>query len=256
MTEQDMSKEALNRVFANFHTLSEEELAAIAENEKKRQQVEGNKWVAESNSIANVPKRFWNVRFSDYPSEQTDKAKKLCLEEDSDHIFILFGSTGLGKTTTLCSAIHERAYEGLGDSYYFSMRYLEVELRVCRTYGAEKNEKDFLTELSETPFLCIDEVGTCPNRREESNFLNQIIELRYNNKLPTWLATNLSPINFKALLCDEDISGISPEERAKWSERKDKEVPILNRIKSVARISTLKGESFREVYNGDNNNKQ
>jgi len=200
-----------------------------------------------SNDIANVPKRFHTVRFSDHPEEFTEKARQLCLDKNSDRILLLFGSVGRGKTTLLCSAIHERAYEGLNGSLYYSMLNLEMDLRRCRNFAHEDDERKFINELSEIPFLCIDEVGACLDRREEAYFLRRVLCQRYDNQLPTWIATNLSPSSFKALLCNIDLEGKTQEERKEICDRLDKENVVLNRIKSVVIPLRMVGESYRSV---------
>lgn len=223
--------------------------AEYAEKERKRLHEEGLMRVEASNKNSDVPRRFWDASFSKYPSKISDKARALCLKENSDTIFILYGSTGRGKTTTLCSAIHARAYEGIGGSYYFTMRNLEMKLRKCRTYGTDEDEETFMRHLSNYPFLCLDEVGTCFNSSDEVAFLINLISARYDNCLPTWIATNLTPMEFKAYLCNVDIKGKTEKELIELSDNLTKNVVILNRIKSVAVEETLVGESYRGVQN-------
>ena len=228
--------------------------AEFNERERQRMHDEGLARVDTSNKLAEVPKRYWDASFSKYPSEISEEARALCLKEDSDTIFILYGTTGRGKTTTLCSAIHARAYAGICGSFYFTMRNLEMRLRKCRTYGTDEDEETFMRHLSNIPFLCLDEVGTCLNKVDEVNFLRNIISARYDNMLPTWIATNLTPIEFKAYLSGVDITGKSREELKQLNDDLVKNVVILNRIKSVAVEKTLVGESFRGVQNADRSN--
>ena len=235
--------------------ITPEKEAEFAAKERQRLHEEALDRVRTSNETAEVPKRFWDASFSKYPSEISDKARELCLKENSDTIFILYGTTGRGKTTTLCSAIHARAYEGICGSYYFTMRNLEMMLRRCRTYGTDEDEVTFMRHMSNYPFLCLDEVGTCQNRMEEAGFLMNLISARYDNCLPTWIATNLTPIEFKAYLCGIDITGKSREELIELGENLVKNVVILNRIKSVAVEETLVGESYRGVQNDNTENK-
>ena len=226
-----------------------------AEYEKKEQaRLEQEAWkrIEVSNDFSGLPKRYWTCRFGDFNyTKETAKAKELCLLDNTDTVLLLFGSTGRGKTTTLASAIHERAYNSIEGSKYFNVRDLELKLRKYRNFNSDEDEETFIRRMSNYPFLCIDEVGTCPNRKEESDFLCEVIGARFDNKLPTWIATNLAPVDFKALICNEDISGKTVEELVSWSEKKDMEHPILNRIKSVAVPLVLVGESFRGVSNGN-----
>ena len=219
-----------------------------AEFEKKEQErlnQEAQTRVNNSNDYSGLPRRFWTCRFGDfnYTKESTD-AKLLCVKKNTDAVLLMFGSTGRGKTTMLASAIHERAWNGLDGSRYFNIRDLELKLRKCRNFNTDEDEETFIRRLSNYPFLC-------PNRKEESDFLCEVIGARYDNKLPTWIATNLAPVDFKALISNEDISGKTKEELVAWSEKKDMEHPILNRIKSVAIPLVLTGESYRSAANGN-----
>lgn len=253
MSAEDVIGQKLKLLSKTVEPTPESE-AAYLEREKQRVHLEGLERVEASNKLADVPKRYWDASFSKYPSEISEEARALCLKEDTDTIFILYGSTGRGKTTTLCSAIHARAYAGICGSFYFTMRNLEMKLRKCRTYGTDEDEEAFMRHLSNIPFLCLDEVGTCYNHAEEVNFLSTLLSARYDNCLPTWIATNLTPIEFKAYMCNLDISGKSREELQKLSEELVNNVVILNRIKSVAVEKTLVGESFRGVQNADRSN--
>lgn len=239
--------------------ITPEKEAKYAEEERKRKLEDALDRVEASNRNAEVPKRFWDASFSKYPSEISEEARELCIKENTDTIFIMYGTTGRGKTTTLCSAIHARAFEGAGSSLYFTMRNLEMILRRCRTYGADEDEVTFMNRLSECPFLCLDEVGTCINQTEEATFLRNVISSRYDNCLPTWIATNLTPIEFKAYVSGmniADLNGKSREELKELSDSLTKNVIILNRIKSVAVEKTLVGESYRGVQNGDSSDVQ
>lgn len=227
--------------------------AEFEKKEQERLEQEAQARVNSSNDYSNLPKRFWACRFDDFEyTKETAKAKSLCINKNSDSVLLLFGSTGRGKTTILASAIHERAWNGFDSSRYFNIRDLELKLRKCRNFNTDEDEETFIRHLSNFAFLCIDEVGTCPNRKEESDFLCEVIGARFDNCLPTWIATNLAPVDFKALISNEDISGKTKEELVAWAEKKDMEHPILNRIKSVAVPLVLTGESYRSATNGSN----
>ena len=225
--------------------------AEFEEKERQRLHQEGLSRIVRSNDYAEIPKRFWDCTFNKYPSEVSEEVRELCLKEDSDAILLLCGTTGRGKTTTLSCALHERAYNGLDAGLYFSIRNLEMELRRCRTFGAAEDEKTWMRRLSMTPLLCLDEVGTCPNKAEEIAFEVNLLSARYDNCLRTFIATNYTPIEFKAHLCNVNIEGKTDQELRELSAYLDKNVIIMNRIKSVAVVKTLVGESHRGAANGN-----
>lgn len=242
---------ALGEIFNKIEkNLTSEEANAAQEKINKALESEKYDRLFKSNELAEVPKRFWTARFSDHPDDFTERAKKLCLNP-SDRILFLFGNVGRGKTTILCSAIHERAFEGLNGSLYYSILNLEMDLRRCRNFSTDEDEKKFIDRLSSIPFLCIDEVGTCLDPKEEAYFLRRVLCQRYDNQLPTWIATNLSPSSFKALICNVNLDGKTAEERKNICEQLDKENVVLNRIKSVVISHQMVGESFRGVANDD-----
>lgn len=197
----------------------------------------------QANIIANIPQRFAESTFNDIEKELADKVKPFCLNPKTDNVFILFGNVGRGKTTTMSAALHERKIHGMDCGLYYSIHMLSPTLRTCRSYSARENEEAFLIRLSTVSFLCLDEVGTCFNKTEEREFLTTILSARFDNCLPTMIATNLSPYEFKYL-----IAGVTPdgtEDQKSLCARLDVENPVLNRIKSVAITHKLMGESFR-----------
>jgi hypothetical protein len=58
-------------------------------------------------------------------------------------------------------------------------------------------------------------------------------------------------MEFKAHLCNVSIEGKSDQELRELSAYLDKNVIIMNRIKSVAIVKTLVGESYRGAANGN-----
>lgn len=200
--------------------------------------------MTQANITANIPNRFAFSTFNDVDKSLTDKIKPFCLS-DSDNVFLLFGNVGMGKTTSMVAAIHERAINDRDPGLYFSIRFLSPTLRSCRSFSAQENELQFLNRLSKVPFLCLDEVGTCFTPSEEREFLTTILSARFDNKLPTMIATNLSPYEFKYLITGKDGRSLLPDEQKELCKQLDIENPVLNRIKSVAIVHKLVGESYR-----------
>lgn len=198
----------------------------------------------EVNLVSHIPERFKDSTFNDVDSELAEKLKDFALK-DSDRIFLLFGESGLGKSTSLSAAIHERSLKNLGAGLYFSIRFLMPVLRSCRSFSSQENELQFYNRICTVPFLCLDEVGTCPVTSEEREFLSTVFATRYDNMLPTFAATNLSPLDFKGLITGVDVNISDSVLRKELSQKMDKEYAILNRIKSVAITHTLTGESYR-----------
>lgn len=203
--------------------------------------------LTQANVIANVPNRFAQTRFSDIENSVTSKVKEFCLKSKSDEVFLIFGQVGLGKTSLMAAAIHERRLNDLDCGLYFSNRFLCQKLRSCRSFTAKESEEDFYNRLSTVSFLCLDEVGSAPIVAEERDFLTTIICARYDNLLPTFIVSNLSPFNFKCLLANYTVTEkLSVEEQIELSKKLDSENAVLNRLKSVAITAVLTGSSLRQ----------
>lgn len=198
----------------------------------------------QANIIGNIPFRFAESRLSDVEESLAIKVRTYCLDP-KDKVFIIFGGVGTGKTTAMTAAMHERKLNGLDCGKYFSIRNLSTKIRTCRSFTAKENEEMFITDLSTCRFLCLDEIGTCHNRAEEREFLETVLNNRYDNGLPTFIATNLSSNNFKFLIAGVDYAKETKEKQAELCAILDKNHATLNRLKSVAIVHKLLGESFR-----------
>lgn len=226
----------------NFFDLSK--LNGLPEELEAKPNVNVQAELRQANEIGDIPFRFASARLSDIDADFAAKVKLFCLNP-RDKVFIVFGGVGTGKTTAMTAAMHERKLNGLDCGKYFSIRNLSTRLRTCRSFSARENEEAFIRDLSTVSFLCFDEVGTCLNRAEEREFLEVVLNNRYDNGLPTFIATNLSPSNFKFLIAGVDYTGETDEERKALIEHLDETHPTLNRIKSVVITHALTGKSHR-----------
>lgn len=196
----------------------------------------------EVNENANIPKRFEDSLFEKYGVDE--KIAKFATEKDNDKICVISGTVGQGKTTILCSSIHERCLAGLNAGYYFSNSMLHLTLRSLRSFSSKTSELDFVNKLGSVSYLCLDEVGSDIDSVEELEFLKSVISLRYDNKLPTMIATNLTFSKFRKF-----ILGIPVEEEVQKEElvRRSKENPFYDRVNSLVIPIIMQGsESFRK----------
>lgn len=197
----------------------------------------------EANISGNIPKRFSNCRL-DNTLEYTEKVWRF-IKNPKDHILVLTSPVGCGKTTLVSSIMHERAILGMSGGLYFSDLTLAAQLESCRSFAAKENKYDFLQRLANVEFLVIDEYGADPNFAEETQFVSTVLRMRYDNELPTAVATNHSLARFKLSLCGVDASKLSIDEMRQMMPVLEKENPTLNRVVSVLEVILLKGESNR-----------
>ncbi len=136
-----------------------------------------------------VRKRYFNSSFDNY-HPQTAKAKdfldllKDSIESKDSKAFLLYGSSGTGKTH-LCSAA-----VGARGGKYTTWEWLSIEIRASYAKAAQKTEADILREICTTPFLVIDEIDKGTDSESKRNTLSFICRERYENCLPTWLSGN------------------------------------------------------------------
>lgn len=203
-------------------------------------QLDYTRLLKEANVNGDIPARFADETFMKHSWKDEEKVMEFCLS-NSDKCYILFGPSGVGKTSLMVAAMHERHFNGLSCGTYFSVSMLLPTLRASRSFSATENEEQFLRRLGNTPFLCLDEVGSCKNADEEREFLRTIISLRYDNKLPMMISTNLSGTNFKAFL-----TGVTATENLKEIiSSLEVSDPVLNRLMSIKEFTVFNGTSLR-----------
>lgn len=190
----------------------------------------------EANISSRIPARFYYKCFGDY--EETNIAREVkdfSILKDNDKVFILMGTTGVGKTTLMAEAIHERAINGMNPGYYFSLRDLPAMLRSSRNFNSKESEIELIERFGTISFLCLDEYGTSEDTTLERNFIRTVLAKRYDNMLPTFIATNCDWDNLKFLL-----TGTTSKET------QDKD-PILDRLKATSIRRGINNASYRSA---------
>ena len=172
---------------------------------------------------AGVPERFLDATFENTENRTTSKIKSFT--QLGRGVMILMGTNGTGKSRTACCAINWRIANGLSAGNYISCNYQVCPLiRSSRSFRAEKNELQVLTEFYTTPFLVLDEVGKGDDSVISKMFVACVLAARYDNNLPTLITTNLN--------------------KQELSEFVGKD--IQSRFFETAQIAILDGEDFRK----------
>lgn len=184
----------------------------------------------EINTNAHIPLRFSNAVLGSYSTEIEREVKEFALKDKNDGVFLITGGVGTGKTTLLCGAIHERDMNCLCGGDYISCRMLCAKIRTSRSFQAKVNEEELYEFYSKSPFLAIDELGKAEDAEQERAFLTSILARRYDNMLPTLIATNLSANQVKDLILGQNKTGND----------------IVDRLKTTLTVRQLLGISNRE----------
>lgn len=160
----------------------EAEIDAEIERQKKNNKIKYFK-------KCNVSPEFYFTELSDYipktkAQEEAKKAVKEMIETGKGKI-IMLGSNGAGKTM-----LANIACQHLGGKIY-TMYEISAMIRQAYTPKAEKSELEIVNEISELPFLVIDEIGRVTSSDALQNWFSFILDKRHANKRPTILIGNL-----------------------------------------------------------------
>jgi len=151
--------------------------------------------IANCNENGNVPPIFAKSRFTDFDIDSS-KIKDFCLDKTSQRTLMMFGAVGVGKSSCMAASMHERAVNGLDSGLYCSMRILKPMIMTSRSFTAKESEMDLYNRFCNVKFLCLDEVGRCPDSQLEWEFLSIVLPFRYDNMLRTEIATNMDSRSF------------------------------------------------------------
>jgi DNA replication protein DnaC len=135
------------------------------------------------------------------------KATGLALHATGEGLLLLLGPTGRGKTVMSVLLAMARQEEGLKPGLFLTAFSLFTGVK--STYGGHKKTSsqylygdtkpmvitadDLIAKWSEAPFLVIDEVQTRSETSWEDGLLDEIVNARYAEMLPTVLIANFTP---------------------------------------------------------------
>lgn len=181
-----------------------------------------------ANDYAGVPLRFRRTVFSDSDAPFASEARDFALRKSNDGVLVISGPCGTGKTTLLCAAIHERAVHGMSGGLYMTNRLVSQLVRSTRAFSAKESELELYQRLAGVPFLCMDEAGAAEEPEVEKRFIRTLLAMRYDNMLPTVIATNLNFPELKKFIGDTGGND-----------------PVMDRLNSIIIPRVLGGESRR-----------
>ena len=187
------------------------ECAAEAEAQRKAEEEAKAKRAAEQrranliDSIyrdSGIPLRYAQAVFKTYKPgcEKSKQALASCRSyvERWEHVYdeglnlIMTGTAGTGKTHLAIAVMHE-----LIEKHTIGVRYTTVSqlIRAIRsTYNSDSGptEQDVFDSYSRVPLLVLDEIGVKYASDFEKAAIFEIIDNRYNDRLPTVLISNLA----------------------------------------------------------------
>lgn len=168
---------------------------------------------------AGIPKRFNGCAMDSYSAQS--QAEISAKRKIGDYLLkvkskqpvgglILLSNVGLGKTLLACAMIEELGFNFSSRLRTFSALTLELKDSMFNR-ESEFTEKEFISFYSSIEFLIIDEIGIQKGTDAEMMMLNQIINGRYNNMLPTMMISNLSIAELKLAVGERVVDRLRSE---------------------------------------------
>ncbi len=105
---------------------------------------------------------------------------------------VLVGPVGSGKTHLACAIANERLSQG-EPVFYVSAADLLDHLRAAFSPGSDVSYDDLFSQVRNTPLLVLDDVSTEGASEWARQKLEQILNHRYNLRLPTVITTDVAP---------------------------------------------------------------
>ena len=162
-----------------------------------------------------LPKRFMDCGFSDYVANDDGQKRALAIckryaERWSDRkekggCLVMCGKPGTGKTHLAASIVREvvlrehlfRADDVSLDprhqfALYVTASSMSRSVKATYSKDAQRTEHDVIREFSNKALLVVDEVGAQRKTENELLIIQEIIDNRYQNVLPTILISNLA----------------------------------------------------------------
>ena len=117
-------------------------------------------------------------------------ARMILPQAIGDGLALLLGLTGRGKTGIATWLARERLRAGLSVGRYLTAYALLSKVKTC--WSLRQDPDPYLTGWKTARFLVIDEIQTRSDTTAENAVLEDIINARHNNLLPTVLIGNLT----------------------------------------------------------------
>lgn len=142
-----------------------------------------------------------------------ENIKRMSLEEMRRHGIYLYGQPGTGKTHLLadlcCNLIDRGAYYSNVTWANTSSILTTIRSSFGKKYGYEEDtEQEKILERLKRRYLFLDDLGTESATDWSKEILYEVINFRYEERLPTFISSNLSPKELANKLGDKFASRV------------------------------------------------
>ena len=149
-----------------------------------------------------IPERYQSATFDNYEiygGQSQQRALEFARNWVDDFLgnkcpkgFIFTGDTGTGKNhlaAAMCMGLIDKGVQ----AKLVSVTSLDHDRRaICFGNDSEMSERDFIKELAKVELFILDEVGVSTNTPSQMVFIDQLIQRRADNGLPTGIISNMA----------------------------------------------------------------
>ena len=171
--------------------------------------------ISEKLGAAAIPLRFKHKSLSDYIAE-TDRQKhalSVCreyAENFSEHYrsgrcVMLMGLPGTGKTHLACGVANHLIREAGRTAVYRTVGGMLIEIKSSYDRSYDHSERQVMEGLTTPDLLVLDEIGATKPTEFELATLFSVINSRYEQQLPTMIASNLPPRELAGAIGDRCV---------------------------------------------------
>ena len=152
---------------------------------------------------SNLGRRFMDRTFENFISSRAQDAYDACREYANTGAAIangegilLYGKQGVGKThlaAAIANALVDKGTFVLFDTYSNHLNKLKAEFNA-------KGERKYLNKMMRIPMLVIDDIGKEKQTEWTQSVFFDVINYRYEHKLPVVITTNMGPKQLESYL--------------------------------------------------------
>jgi DNA replication protein DnaC len=188
---------------------------SISDEVKHKAEIQANEDRLRLNAISRaidnceIPWRYRGMDFKDFKVTIDEQRQVLndCQDFMVDGNFetglMMIGKNGTGKTMLACIVLQELiVYDPNNKRGYRYAEAIKIIRDIKDTWRKKTSEQEAINKYIIPKVLVIDEIGMSYGSPTEKQFLTEIINDRYNKKLSTILAGNLTSIEIKEILGD------------------------------------------------------
>ena len=167
-----------------------------------------------------VPKRYWSAttRKLIQPHPQMGRMASAVMgfvrswtrHLDAGTWLGLIGKSGTGKTHVGCAIVNDLAAQGESAQYWTQAEMMGGMRAAIGAGGSSVAAAE--AQLVEPNLLVVDEVGRCEGREWTHAQFAHVLDLRYRERKPTVLLSNLGPSEFKATVGEAVVDRLTQGE--------------------------------------------